>query len=509
MSETHDQPVVSSPRFDPTDRRHRLVALAGITLAGAVGRLYRIGSESLWLDELITLEFVLGYGPLELVTVIPTQQPHLPAYYVLLDLWVSAFGAAPATLRLLSALFGVAAIPLVYLVGRRLFDPTTGLWAAAFLAASRFLVYHSQNTRMYAMLVALALGSYYLFVRLDGLRERVGYAATTALTALTHPFGWLVPVAQGVPATDTWLRDGRDRRPLLLGWGIAVCGVLGAVVALPGDIPGIEARSLVSVPLTLGRFFVGGSWTAGLAVVLPLTVLVAAGTLRATRENRRTGLLLVAWLAVPLVVVVAISYLATPVFRQRFVLYAAPAAMLLAARGVTALRASRVGPALGVVVLAVMLVAVGGYHATDNREQWAEAVGTVEAEAGDDAAVLVADAIATRNYVYYADRDLPVVGVVGERSGTGRSATPPSAIRDAVAGHPEVWVVFTHISDPERQELRAVLDGDYRASERYEFVGVDVVRFERRGDQRMSTVRSTGRVVSLGARDRVGTLRRR
>lgn len=495
---------MSPSRFDPTDRSHRLVALAGVTLAGAVGRLHRLGSESLWLDELITLEFVLAYGPLELVTVVPSQQPHLPAYYVLLDLWVSAFGAAPATLRLLSALFGVAAIPLGYLVGRRLFDPATGLWAAAFLAASRFLVAHSQNARMYAMLVAAALCSYYLFLRLDSVRERVGYLAATALTALTHPFGWLVPVAQGVPVTDAWLRAGRDRRPLLVGWGVAFGGVVAVVVALPNDIPGIAGRSLLSVPLTVGRFFVGGSWTAGLVVALPLTALVAAGTLRAARDDRTTGLLLVAWLAVPLAVVVAVSALATPVFRQRFVLAAAPAAMLLAARGVTALRPRLVGRGLGVVVLAVMLVAVGGYHATDQREQWAEAVGTVEAEAGGDAVVLVADAIATRNYGYYADRDLPVVGVVGARSGTGRPATPPAAIREAVAGHPEVWVVFTHISDEERRVVRGVLDEEYQAVDRESFVAIDVVRFVRPDDRAATAV--SGDSVEFD-RQRVGGVR--
>jgi len=52
---------------------------------------------------------------------------HPPFYYVLLHYWITVFGTSESAVRLLSALFGVLAIPMIYLVSRQLFDKEAGL----------------------------------------------------------------------------------------------------------------------------------------------------------------------------------------------------------------------------------------------------------------------------------------------------------------------------------------------------------------------------------------------
>jgi hypothetical protein len=57
---------------------------------------------------------------------------------------------------LLSAFFGVLAIPMIYVVGRKFFNEEAGLVGALILALSSFNVYNSQEARMHNLTVLLA-----------------------------------------------------------------------------------------------------------------------------------------------------------------------------------------------------------------------------------------------------------------------------------------------------------------------------------------------------------------
>jgi hypothetical protein len=57
------------------------------------------------------------------------------------------FGTSEVAVRLLSALFGVLAIPMIYLVGRELFNEEAGLVGALILALSSFNIYSTSTTR--------------------------------------------------------------------------------------------------------------------------------------------------------------------------------------------------------------------------------------------------------------------------------------------------------------------------------------------------------------------------
>ncbi|MFN0155847.1 MAG: hypothetical protein ACKVUT_15850, partial [Gaiella sp.] len=69
---------------------------------------------------------------------------------------VAHLGFGLGGLRTASALFAVAAIPLVALVGRRLVDARTGLVAAALCASSWGFLFHGVYGRMYSLFLFLA-----------------------------------------------------------------------------------------------------------------------------------------------------------------------------------------------------------------------------------------------------------------------------------------------------------------------------------------------------------------
>ncbi|HSJ58910.1 MAG TPA: glycosyltransferase family 39 protein [Anaerolineae bacterium] len=115
--------------------------------------------QPLWWDEGWSVYFATASVPemLRLTAV----DIHPPLYYLLLQAWIGLFGSSVVSIRLLSVGIGVAAVPLVYAVGRRLVDGRLGLTAAFLLAISPFHVYYSQEVRMYGLVTVAGLAAFY------------------------------------------------------------------------------------------------------------------------------------------------------------------------------------------------------------------------------------------------------------------------------------------------------------------------------------------------------------
>ncbi len=118
-------------------------------------RVFRLGHRRLWLDELTTSLYTREtwaalLGPVGRIDV------HPPFYYSLQKAWL-VFGSSPASMRALPVLFGVAAIPLLFVLGRRLFGERIGLIAAFLMTTAPLHVEQSRELRMYSLLTASAL----------------------------------------------------------------------------------------------------------------------------------------------------------------------------------------------------------------------------------------------------------------------------------------------------------------------------------------------------------------
>lgn len=86
------------------------------------------------------------------LTALSTQPEYPPLFYFLERAWVSVVGASPVALRLLSVLLSVAALPLMYWLGRVLLrdDWAAGL-AMALLAVSPVQMLYAQEAREYSL----------------------------------------------------------------------------------------------------------------------------------------------------------------------------------------------------------------------------------------------------------------------------------------------------------------------------------------------------------------------
>ena len=159
---------MKAPRWlSPEGGAGFLVLLFSLLLAFGL-RVAFLDRQSLWGDEAYSLALATRTSLTDILEEVLSGDPytpHTPLYYLLLNSWVGLVGSSDYALRALSAAFGLLTVPVSYVLARRLAGPAVGLLVGFLSAFSPFLVYYSQEARMYAMAGFLAMLTAYFFLR--------------------------------------------------------------------------------------------------------------------------------------------------------------------------------------------------------------------------------------------------------------------------------------------------------------------------------------------------------
>ncbi|PTL56469.1 glycosyltransferase family 39 protein [Paraconexibacter algicola] len=421
------------------DRRTR-TTLLGLLLLAAALRFPTLGAQSYWADEAATVD-VLRHPLGELLGAVRDQESTPPLYYLLAWVWTQPLGDSEAALRALSAVFGLATVPVAAAIGARLGGARAALAAAALVATSPLLVWFSQEARAYALLVLMAGASVLLLLRVLELPSRgrlLAWGACAGAALATHFFALFLVAGEVV-----WLAVAlrADRR--LLAMALAPPAVLGlALLPLALDQRSAGRASfigeeplgtrLAQVPkqLLVGYDAPGEVVAAVLAGLLALAAL--AGLRRAGGPVRALAAVAAASVLVPLLLVVAgDDYLVT----RNLLAVAVPLLVLLA------VGTAGLPPRAGTVV-AVALATVGAATAIavqvddgSQRENWRDATAAFGHEAtGRGRAIVVlpgSGRVAVEHYLPGARLlrrpevvdGLVVLGVAGTSAG-GRTDAP-------------------------------------------------------------------------------------
>ena len=226
---TSPMPPEATPASAPTAQTR--VVLAAILIL-AVGLRVIALDKPLYIDEIVTI--TVGTQPLASMATVMRQIDASPALYpLLLHGWLQ-IARSDEWARLLSALFGVAAVCVVYLIGRRVFGVRTGIAAAFVAAIAPAHVHYAQYVRSYSLFTLLAAVQLLIltgwFVPSNKLRWRaVALTLVTAALLYTHYLAFLIVVPEGVYAAVHLLRD-QWRRAIV--WGLAM--LVAFVLFLPG-----------------------------------------------------------------------------------------------------------------------------------------------------------------------------------------------------------------------------------------------------------------------------------
>jgi mannosyltransferase len=204
--------------------------VAGLTLLAAALRFATLGLQSYHHDEIVTASRVLRGSFWHAMDAVGFSESAPPLYYALAWFWTQITGTGEVGLRSVSALAGIATVPVAFFLGAQLNGRRAGIVAAALVAVNPMLVWYSQEARAYALLVLLVALSFLYFLRAleDGRRRHfIAWGAVSALALATHYFAAFLLAVEAI-----WLlrRQGRAAVP---GLGIlAAAGLLLAPLAI-------------------------------------------------------------------------------------------------------------------------------------------------------------------------------------------------------------------------------------------------------------------------------------
>jgi 4-amino-4-deoxy-L-arabinose transferase-like glycosyltransferase len=364
-------------------------ALAAITALAAVLRFVDLGHQGYWFDEANTAQLV-HFSPGAMLGLIPHSESTPPLYYMVAWVWARVFGTGEAGLRSLSAVVGVATVPVMFAAGRQAISARAGLIAAAFAATNPLLIWYGQEARSYALLVLLASATLLaaLWLAAEPRPRRACVWALSAVLALaTHYYAVLIVVPLAV-----WLvvRHRRSRPVVAAVGAVAVCGLALVPLALSQQATGngnwiagatLGRRLSQIVPQFLAGFPAPGRGVlvpaAGVLAALALALAVWRGDARTRRVTLGFAVLALGGLALNLLIVAA----GTDDVLTRNLLALWPPAALAVAVACAGLRVGGAGLTVGAVICAI---GVSGAVAVDvdhdlQRPDWrlvAHAVGT-------------------------------------------------------------------------------------------------------------------------------------
>jgi hypothetical protein len=202
--------------------------LVAITALAALLRLATLGSQSFWYDEAFTPVHVLRTSLGATLHNVVHSENTPPLWYVL-EWGVSrVLGTGVVALRLLSALAGIATVPVAWGIGRELAGSRAAIVTAALVASSPLLVWYSQEARAYALFVLCASLALLCFVRAlqePSTRRLAAFGLAATLALLTHYFAvfLLVPMVVWLLWDATVGKGNKKGPPHARAWGEEFC----------------------------------------------------------------------------------------------------------------------------------------------------------------------------------------------------------------------------------------------------------------------------------------------
>jgi uncharacterized membrane protein len=340
--------------------------VAGLTVLAAALRFATLGVQAYHHDEIVTASRVLRDGFWHAMEAVGFSESAPPLYYALAWFWTQVTGTGEVGLRSVSALTGVATVPVAYLLGAELRGRRAGILAAALVAVNPMLLWYSQEARSYSLLVLLTAAAALYFVRAcaaRGRRDPMLWGVFSALALATHYFA-IFPI--GLEAA--WLIWRRRREAVTGLWIVLFAGLALAPLAIHqmslGHAEWIGGRSLGHRLWEAGVTFVVGETgeivsrsETVLPAVVPLLAVLAALlllALRGDRAERRAGGSMLALAAVTVAGPLALALVAPgkDYVLARNLLPALVPLLVAVAIAATARRARR----HGTVVAAVLVV---------------------------------------------------------------------------------------------------------------------------------------------------------
>ncbi|HUC86730.1 MAG TPA: glycosyltransferase family 39 protein [Candidatus Saccharimonadales bacterium] len=354
-----------------------------MVVIGAVLRFFDIAESSIWHDEGFTMMLV-RMAPNQIIAR-TARDVHPPLYYLLLHYWIMVFGSSETGARSLSAVFMIAAIPLAYLLVRRLWSEPAARLAALFVATGPFLIRYSQEARMYGMVAFLLLLATYILLRALESNRWVwwlAYTLTMAAAIYTHYYTIFVIAVHWIYMGVVTPRQRRTHRGLWnpRWWLSNAVIVLAFLPWLPTAyaqytrvqssfwIPQATVQLLPATYLEFIIYYLSLNLGPIVEIIFGIgMVAVLVWLYRRHTTKRKAWILLTSYCALGPVMVWLISFGPRPIFVDRYFVFAAIAFYCLLGIAVAELPRKRI-VTITTAILLLFTVGLVDLHITVDHQ---------------------------------------------------------------------------------------------------------------------------------------------
>lgn len=173
-----------------------------IILYGTILRFYNLGisGSGLFTNDEVAQFHIASNDFNYILNAIISYDFAPPLFHFLLHFWLY-LGKTEFIARSFSALVGVLSIPMIYLIGKELYNEKVGLFSAILIATSPLIVWSSQIARNYSLFLLMTLCSVYYFIKIlnnpdSGKKVWFGYITSTLMMMYAHYFAFLIVITE-------------------------------------------------------------------------------------------------------------------------------------------------------------------------------------------------------------------------------------------------------------------------------------------------------------------------
>lgn len=327
-----------------------------ILLLGAILRMYHLDFQSIWLDEIHTMNEANPSIPLsDLYDTIMTGEQMPPLYFYMLYFVFKIFGYTTLVARSYSAVLGILSLYASYLLGKELFNKQVGLLTAFVLTLNYFHLSYSQEARPYMLLLLFSVISFYKlvqFLKKPDLKNALWHGFFAGLMISSHFFGLFALLSQYVILLIfILLTDKQNKRPIFINSFFS--GLFTILLFIPSIKIFIKVSKIkefwIPAPtsdvytLIYNEFFGNSEIVLGIVSVFLLSYLI-----KLTKENdfliNRNSviknqtvfsfIILFFWIFITLLIPLIRSYVSAPMIISRYFIIILPAISIIIAIGI-------------------------------------------------------------------------------------------------------------------------------------------------------------------------------
>lgn len=450
--------------------------LAAILFLAIILRLINL-NQSFWLDE--AAQVIESARPLSLQLNIVSDF-HPPLYHLLLHFWM-IMGTSEVWIRLLSVIFGLGSIIVLYKIGNALGKKNEGLLASLFLALSPYHIWYSQEARPYMLFVFISLLSFYFLIK----EKWVLYTIAIILSLYTSYFSpflivghffyilflqkkYLIHFLKSLILAAIfflpWIPNFRQQ--LLVGTSGFFSGWTNIV----------SVSSLRAIPLTFAKFIFGHGTVQNKllysVIILPI-VFLFIDSLRRIWRNTGAQIIIILFF-IPFFSVTILSFFIPIVAPQRLI-FLLPFFYLILSFGLN--KYSKIWKIIGIIlVLGISLGGLFQYYTDPNvqREQWRQAVAFSESEPDSKSTALFVFPDPFAPYLWYRKGKIEAWGIAPNFKVTNDDL---SILGDRLASKKRVYLYqyLTGLTDTDNKTKSFLINIGYQEASIRNFPGVGFI----------------------------------